>query len=349
VEIRDIPQKGRGLCLTTDIPEGTLLLASKALAINAIISSPDDATRDLINKVIHTIRRNPNRSFELYELYAGHSARPVLEAGVIDPGRIERIVCLNALPTSNEFDLDPAQDHMAPAIGLWMLPSFVNHSCACNAIRVIYGDVQMIRALKDLQAGDEILVNYAHPKVDRWIYLRDAWQIKCNCAWCQEDNSTRKKQKNARIRLLQQKPQAGSADSAAFEAIIRKLEGTYKPSDKFTPFLIEPTVDLLNAYLQEGKLERVMATGQRVLTLLPRMTLGLELQIRLRMAGAQCVSQRIGEAKQTLREMTAWLRNRIGLSAADLWLAAKELLAREDREWRIARFFPLLDEDGTHA
>lgn len=150
VMIRDRPGKGQGLSVTSNVPEGTLLLASKVFAV----SSPDkessvpvvfDFSRRLIltksescfiPEAIRTIRLNPQRTSQLYQLYAGDHPPIVLPDGIIDPGRINEIVTLNSFQAGNEGELgvgDPAECKYGR---LWILPSLVNHRYVENVIRI---------------------------------------------------------------------------------------------------------------------------------------------------------------------------------------------------------------------
>jgi len=48
-------------------------------------------------------------------------------------------------------------------VGLWLLPSFVNHSCCPNARRLHVGDYLIVHASRDLKAGEEITFAYLDP------------------------------------------------------------------------------------------------------------------------------------------------------------------------------------------
>ena len=70
--------------------------------------------------------------------------------------------------------------------GIWLLPSFMNHSCMPNAIRVYIGDICIVRAITDIPEGEEILISYfplsLFPKVrNRGHFLG----FRCDCILCQ--------------------------------------------------------------------------------------------------------------------------------------------------------------------
>jgi hypothetical protein len=84
--------------------------------------------------------------------------------GVIDTGRIEMICSLNSYRPDNELlaikqfqqgnKPSPGYDLFdeSPA-GLWILPSFINHSCLQNSYRIFYGNLLMVYAIQDLKKG----------------------------------------------------------------------------------------------------------------------------------------------------------------------------------------------------
>ena len=70
-----------------------------------------------------------------------------------------------------EINSDPQRS------GLWLLPSFMNHSCRPNVQRVIAHDRLFLRAGRDLRAGDELFDSYVsvlRPLVHRRAALQVA-------------------------------------------------------------------------------------------------------------------------------------------------------------------------------
>ena len=71
-------------------------------------------------------------------------------------------------------------------VGVWAVPSFINHSCAPNAHRLNVGQVMLIFASRDLAAGAEITIKYYDtliPKKEREAYASKRGYT-CNCARC---------------------------------------------------------------------------------------------------------------------------------------------------------------------
>ncbi len=46
------------------------------------------------------------------------------------------------------------------ASGLWALISLINHSCIANCERAFIGDMQIVRAANDIEAGSELFIKY---------------------------------------------------------------------------------------------------------------------------------------------------------------------------------------------
>jgi hypothetical protein len=76
----------------------------------------------------------------------------------------------------------------------------------------------------------------------------------------------------------------------------------------------------------EEKSQEATVEGQKILTCLPRVGLGLEIQIRSTMAGLQLSDNQIQVAHQIFKEMKVWLWNRTGLQVTYLEVVAKDLI-----------------------
>ncbi|CAE7262252.1 SET5 [Symbiodinium pilosum] len=71
--------------------------------------------------------------------------------------------------------------------GLWLLASFINHSCCPNVQRVILHDRMVVRAAQDLQAGEELVDSYVQvlqPVHRRRSELERSYRFRCNCDRC---------------------------------------------------------------------------------------------------------------------------------------------------------------------
>jgi tetratricopeptide (TPR) repeat protein len=170
IKISEIEGKGRGLVTPRAVSRGTLLLVSKAFAfsdssINLVLTAID-AIRNVywppsqyfaLMKSVQKLRKNPQLVNDFYSLFSGESDRGVsVPDGVIDAARIERIHRFNAFGTHDVAERVSEGDRS----GIWILPSYINHSCIANVERAHYGDVMMIHAIRDLTEGEELQLPY---------------------------------------------------------------------------------------------------------------------------------------------------------------------------------------------
>lgn len=73
--------------------------------------------------------------------------------------------------------------------GIWLLASRINHSCVSNCRRSFIGDMQIVRATKDVAAGTELVFTYHPPQEHRTYKETQAkfsnWGFTCDCELCQ--------------------------------------------------------------------------------------------------------------------------------------------------------------------
>ncbi|CAD6202277.1 unnamed protein product [Miscanthus lutarioriparius] len=71
-------------------------------------------------------------------------------------------------------------------VGLWVLPSFINHSCHPNARRTHIGDHAIVHASRDIKAGEEITFPYFDVlvPVSKRREASRAWGFECKCDRC---------------------------------------------------------------------------------------------------------------------------------------------------------------------
>lgn len=79
-------------------------------------------------------------------------------------------------------------------IGAAAMPvlSLINHSCDPNVVRVCYGDVIVVKVIRRIERGQELLDNYGyhyatHAKTERQSKLDQQYYFRCCCPPCLED------------------------------------------------------------------------------------------------------------------------------------------------------------------
>ncbi|KAL2610508.1 hypothetical protein R1flu_029081 [Riccia fluitans] len=191
VRVTEVEGKDRGMVATKNISAGTLIMCCKAYAVafdqehaarfgSDIVSyDPDEL---LITKVVERMQRHPGTVADVYSLLAGPD---MLQLDIspeakkelpIDVSRVEKIVkycnflqyvdCLGDLwlwPLYTSDVSSESSEQIRIFNGLWILPSFFNHSCLANARHYFLGDFIFIRAINDIAEGEEISLAYSDP------------------------------------------------------------------------------------------------------------------------------------------------------------------------------------------
>lgn len=184
LELVNVPGKGRGLIATEDIASGQLIIASKAFAIKFQHDNPI-----LLLPVIDgLLKKNPETVVELYKLYAGP------ELGFLEP---DASSLSEKDLTDEKWKADPKRimniikynGFSCQGVGVWIEPSFINTDCLhFNCIYCDYGDVLLVRAVRDIKKGDEILVTYTKARYSylaRKSLLLQMYGFECVCQLCQ--------------------------------------------------------------------------------------------------------------------------------------------------------------------
>ncbi|KAL2610497.1 hypothetical protein R1flu_029070 [Riccia fluitans] len=200
IRVADKQGKGirRGLVATKKIAAGTLILCRKAWAIvfeeERKVARDIDTEDHLVLRILEKLQREGITAEELYSrIYGGASMPPVLPAesrilfSESDMDRIGFIVRYSCFQVPRLTELSDSKA-MRETIGrgLWILPSFVNHSCVANAIHNILGDTMFIRAVRDIDEGEEIFLSYVDPLhnfLERTSKLEERG-FRCRCSLC---------------------------------------------------------------------------------------------------------------------------------------------------------------------
>ena len=123
--------------------------------------------------------------------------------------------------------------------GLYIKASHINHSCYSNARRSFIGDVLILRATRDILAGEEILFWYTLPKADH-SYEKTQEKLRncdfcCSCVICTNDQETSNKKKERRDALVKEWNFAST--DVVGEAVLQLWKGCLRRLNKHTLYL----------------------------------------------------------------------------------------------------------------
>lgn len=208
---------GRGLFATKNIDSGTLILVTKAIAMERSILGGKDLSeeaqlvmwRNFIDQVSDLTRKCHRTSNLISKLSSGED-EDALDVPDIALFRPETGEIKNKNKQSSEYDMidmcklvaildvnSLTEDAVSAnvlgrksndyyGVGLWLLPSFINHSCCPNARRLHVGDYLIVHASKDIKAGEEITFAYFDPLslLHKRKEMSMTWGIHCRCKRC---------------------------------------------------------------------------------------------------------------------------------------------------------------------
>ncbi|EFQ24928.1 hypothetical protein CGRA01v4_06812 [Colletotrichum graminicola] len=271
VEIRDSPGRGRGLFTTKAVKAGELLLCEKAFSYVFADENDPAASKNLkilmnvvskkitmggqatlISTVVQKLYHNPEAALRFTELHHGDYEVANASQGeqvMVDTFLVERIISLNCFGAprttleylENKENLRQ-EDKDQTTCGIWTTASFINHSCIGNCFRSFIGDMMVVRAGRDLDAGTELLFSYRLPEEGADYQATQTglkhWGFICRCELCEEKKATSKPVFQKRQRLVQDlKSSMRACRTAAHETKVLKLlsqvEDTY-PNGKGT-------------------------------------------------------------------------------------------------------------------
>lgn len=210
--------RGKGLFTTVDIKHGDIVLVEKAFcAVFSVQDAKDaldtSAMKDkeklsttccrLVYVFIDKMQYNTEQAAEILTFDDGADAATEETTAtkfnvVVDVGKMHRILQRNTmkcLPKDRLCLVNPAYDEEYDAleypIGLWLAAARMNHACLPNTEVVFFGDMLVVRATRDLKAGDELTTNYGgranEPYARRKKRLSTRYGFICDCALCKAD------------------------------------------------------------------------------------------------------------------------------------------------------------------
>ncbi|EDO02331.1 hypothetical protein SS1G_04807 [Sclerotinia sclerotiorum 1980 UF-70] len=302
VVVKPSPDRGLGLFTTKAVKAGELLLCEKAFAhcyagtsegsetfskttllMNVHTNKMTVGTQaDLITTIVQKLWKNPSLIPEFNALHRGSyklaEKTEVDGKPVIDTFLIEQIIALNVFgcPLSSYEDHSTAskENDKHHSCGIWLIASKINHSCLSNARRSFMGDLQLVRATRDIPANTEITFWYTMPTGDSEEMKKElkTWGFQCKCPICVDSETTPINHARMRKRLLRDlklllNASASEVDTAKAERLLNSLEKTYTHPVTSIPRLAlrEPYFTLGGIYSKQGKTEKAVSATLKAL------------------------------------------------------------------------------------
>ncbi|KAL4880560.1 TPR domain protein [Aspergillus karnatakaensis] len=229
VAVRNTASHGRGLFTTKNVKAGDLLWCEKALAhefhdpnglkgISWVINMETEDTTigtqtGLLARLVQKLYKHLSLIPKVTDLHHGSYksvdvSRTEGDPAIVDVFLIELIATLNCfgcplstrtshLDLMNSNNSKQANERPSDSCGLWILSSYVSHSCLSNARRSFIGDMMIVRATSNIPRDTEIRFPYLnswHVKHEFSIKGADCkdWGFTCECALCQDRQNTPK-------------------------------------------------------------------------------------------------------------------------------------------------------------
>ncbi|KAI1107497.1 hypothetical protein F4804DRAFT_161755 [Jackrogersella minutella] len=289
VAVRDSPLKGKGLFTTKRVKAGELLLCEKAFTYSYAdadapigcsnttvlmnLSSKKIILGGVVNLIVQTVQKlyHNHTGAEIFtDLHHGDYA-PVNRSEVdgtpiIDTFLVMEIIRVNSFGagrTSHKQFMDTLNglgevepDHTT--CGVWPIASRINHSCITNCRRSFIGDMQIVRACKDLEPNTEVYFGYHHSSVSETFETAQEklknWGFVCNCLLCLDKKSTplrtiRLRESLNRSLLSALKLSIWMAHQAQVKKMLEDLEKTYASRPDAC---LVPRLELSEPYIMLG-------------------------------------------------------------------------------------------------
>ena len=196
---------------------------------------------------------------------------------------VARIEALNAfgcpLTSLNSHFGDAAKEarrseNVFYSSGIWIYASHINHSCYSNVRRSFIGDMQIIRAARDVPAHTELVFKYNAPDLRGYKEHQaklQHWGFECTCAICVDWKNTPRqhlKKRNALLGDLKTAfPASRVPDVSKAERLLAALEKTYKTPSVLVPrlALYDPYSAIFQIYVMQNQPEKVLLSVRKFL------------------------------------------------------------------------------------
>ncbi|KAH6687773.1 TPR domain protein [Plectosphaerella plurivora] len=220
VEIRPSPGRGKGVFTNVPVKAGQILLCEKALAYVFVdeftpgtvayrVHEPSGEHKGsiggiarIISQSLQKMHNDPKAKAVFDGLYRGDETWgpfgfEVDGHPVTHSFQAHAVVGLNGFAVSRTLLEARRKKKQAKNLmrirfgstGIWTMVSCINHSCYINCQRGYIGDMQIVRAARDLPAGAELFLDYApallfqsYDSVQRNLAQHE---FKCTCELCE--------------------------------------------------------------------------------------------------------------------------------------------------------------------
>ncbi|KAJ9174256.1 hypothetical protein P3X46_017300 [Hevea brasiliensis] len=228
VEIKQSQLSGRGLFAAKNIDAGTLLLVNKAIATERGILSSEDSNenaqlmmwKNFIDEIVESTKKCRRIQHLVSTLSTGEEEENLgvpemslfrQEAEEIssksneelDMVRMMSILDVNSLVEDSVSASVLGKNKDYYGVGLWVLASFINHSCHPNARRLHVGDYVLVHASRDVKAGEEITFAYFDVllPMEKRREMSNTWGFHCHCKRCKFEEQFCSKQEMKEIEM----------------------------------------------------------------------------------------------------------------------------------------------------
>ncbi|KAG5991688.1 hypothetical protein E4U52_003423 [Claviceps spartinae] len=184
--LKDVPNKGKGLIATRNIPRGTRILSEKPMIIMPTVKTLEEL-RTLICRQIDSLSNDKRQAF-----LSMHNVYPFNDT-------VEQYIGIfrtNSLPTEESPD----------KAAVFLEACRINHDCEYNAIHHWNEKINRhtVHAIRDIDAGEEITLTYVcylGSRETRQKALKESFDFACLCRLCSlpTDQSQERDRKLAQI------------------------------------------------------------------------------------------------------------------------------------------------------
>ena len=184
--------------------------------------------------------------------------------------------CDRSSPTGNKTS-EQKRHHSS---GIWTHASYINHSCTKSACRAFIGNMMIVRASRDMEAGTEITFWYIAPDGTKSAKDLDEvhkhWGFVCGCAICLDARATSATILTKRQKLTEDvkrafhfdTPTAPQIELERIERLLDTLRQTYTQAAKDVPRLSlwDLQLAMTRIYASQNKVGKTMELAMKGLT-----------------------------------------------------------------------------------